>query len=66
MPESEYMSQKNRNKKRAVGAVAIALLLIFTALAILKIIDFYVWIIADLVVAGIANLLFRRIGRVPL
>ncbi|MCW3984732.1 MAG: hypothetical protein NWE96_12205 [Candidatus Bathyarchaeota archaeon] len=66
MPESEYMSQKTRNKKRAVGAIAVILLLIFTALAILNIIDFYVWIIADLVVAGIANLLFRRIGRVPL
>ncbi|MCL5876228.1 MAG: hypothetical protein M1540_00230 [Candidatus Bathyarchaeota archaeon] len=66
MPESEYMSQKTRNKKRAVGAVAIALLLIFTALAILGIIDFLVWVISDLVVAAVANLLFRRIGRVPL
>ena len=55
-----------RNKKRAVGVVAIALLLIFTALAILGYIPFLVWIIADLVVAGIANLLLRRIGRVPL
>ena len=66
MPESEYMSQKTRNKKRAVGAVAIALLLVFTVLAILGYINFLVWVIADLVVAGIANLLFRRIGRRPL
>ena len=53
-------------KKRMVGIVAIALLLCFTALAILRYIDFLVWVIADLVVAGIANLLLRRIGRVPL
>lgn len=55
-----------RNKKRAVGVVAIALLLLFTALAFLGYIPFLVWIIADLVVAGIANLLLRRIGRVTL
>ncbi|MCW3999405.1 MAG: hypothetical protein NWE93_04115 [Candidatus Bathyarchaeota archaeon] len=55
-----------RNKKRAVGAAAIVLLLIFTVLAILQYIDFLVWILADLVVAGVANLLLRRIGRRPL
>ncbi len=63
MPESEYSSQRTRNKKRAVGAVAIVLLLVFTVLALLGYMPFIVWIIADLIVAGIANLLFRRIGR---
>jgi hypothetical protein len=63
---SSDMPESVRNKKRAVGAVAIAFLLFFTVLAILGYIDFIVWVLADLVVAGIANLLLRRIGRVPL
>jgi hypothetical protein len=66
MPESEYMSHKNRNKKRAVGVIAIALLLLFTVLAIMGYINFLVWVMADLIVAAVANLLFRHLGRVPL
>jgi cell division septal protein FtsQ len=66
MSSSEYASEQVRNKKRAIGAVAIALLLVFTVLAILGYINFIVWVAADLVVAGIANLLLRRIGRTPL
>jgi len=64
MPESEYMAEKTRNKKRAIGAIAIVLLLIFTALAILGYIDFIIWVVADLVVAAVANLLLRRVGRI--
>ena len=66
MPASEYSSDKTRNKKRAIGAIAIGLLLLFTVLAFLGYIPFLIWIIADLVVAGIANLLLRRVGRVTL
>ncbi len=66
MSASEYSSDKTRNKKRAIGAIAIVLLLLFTVLAFLGYIPFLVWIIADLVVAGIANLLLRRVGRVNL
>ncbi len=66
MPASEYSSEKTRNKKRAIGVIAITLLLIFTVLALLGYIPFLIWIIADLVVAGIANLLLRRVGRMPL
>jgi len=66
MPASEYSSDKTRNKKRAIGAIAIALLLLFTVLAFLGYIPFLIWIIADLVVAGIANLILRRVGRVAL
>ncbi len=55
-----------RRKKRVVGAVAIALLLLFTVLAFLQLISFIEWIILDLVVGLIANLMLRRIGRVPL
>ena len=66
MPASEYSSEKTRNKKRAIGAIAITLLLVFTVLAILGYISFIIWIVADLVVAGIANLLLRRVGRITL
>ena len=62
MPASEYMSKKTRNKKRAIGAVAVALLLVFTVLAVLGYIDFVVWVILDLVVAAVANLLLRRVS----
>lgn len=55
-----------QKRKRIVGVIAIALLLLFTVLAILGYIPFIVWVLLDLVVAGIANLLFRRIGRVTL
>lgn len=67
MPASPNVSpDKVRQRKRIIGAVAIALLLLFTVLAILGFISFIVWVLADLVVAGIANLLLRRVGRVPL
>jgi hypothetical protein len=52
-----------RQRKRAVGAIAITLLLLFTVLAILGYISFIIWVSADLVVALIANVLFKRIGR---
>ncbi len=56
-------TQKVRQTKRAIGAIAIALLLLFTVLALLGYIDFLVWIILDLVVALVANLLFRRLNK---
>ncbi|MGD6805567.1 MAG: hypothetical protein ACQCN4_01215 [Candidatus Bathyarchaeia archaeon] len=62
MPQSEYMAAKTQNKKRAIGAVAIILILIFTVLAIMGYINFIVWVIADLIVAAVANMLLRRVG----
>ena len=52
-----------RRRKRTIGLIAIALLLLFTVLALLGVISFIVWILADLAVALIANLLLRRVGR---
>ena len=52
-----------RRKKRIVGAVAIALLLLFTVLALTRIITPFEWLIADLIVALIANVILRRIGK---
>jgi hypothetical protein len=58
--------EKAAKQKKVVGAIAVALLILFTVLAFLTLIDGLVWIIAAVVVAGVANLLFRRIGREPL
>jgi hypothetical protein len=60
-----FNPEKIRNQKRAIGVIAIALLLLFTVLALLGWISYIVWVLADLVVAGVANLLFRRVGRSP-
>ncbi len=64
MPANTLASDEVRRKKRIVGAIAIVFLLFFTVLAVLQFISLIVWIIADLVVALIANFLFRRIRRV--
>jgi hypothetical protein len=52
-----------RRKKRVVGAVAVALLLMFTVLAFIRIFSLIEWLLADAVVALVANLILRRIGR---
>jgi hypothetical protein len=67
MPSNlEIQRAKAAKQKKVVGAVAIALLVVFIFLGILRLLDTLTWVIAALVVAGIANLLFRRIGREPL
>jgi hypothetical protein len=62
----EVQRAKAAKQKKVVGAVAIALLILFIILGILRLLDTLTWVIAALVVAGVANLLFRRIGREPL
>ena len=52
-----------RRTKRIVGAIAVTLLLVFTFLAIVHIFEFIEWLIADLLVALVANLIFRSIGK---
>ena len=67
MPDvTELTPEKLRRRKRTIGLIAIALLLLFTVLALLGFISLIVWVLADLAVALIANLLLRRIGRVNL
>ena len=65
-PKTNVNPEKIRRRKRTIGIIAITLLLLFTVLAILQVISFIVWVLADLVVAGIANFLLRRVGRVNL
>jgi hypothetical protein len=64
--KTAYTPEKIRRTKRSIGIIAIALLLLFTALAVLGVISLTIWVLADLAVALIANLLLRRAGRVPL
>ncbi len=64
--KKSFNPEKINQRKRTIGIIAITLLLVITGLAILLHISFLVWVIADLVVAGVANLLLRRVGRTPL
>jgi hypothetical protein len=66
MRVASNLSLEIRRKKRRIGIIAIGIILLFTVLAIAGVISFIIWIIGDLVVALIANLLLRRIGRVNL
>ena len=63
MTNMTTMSLEVRRKKNLVGIVAIVLLLVFTTMAIIGFLPFLVWIVADLVVALVANVILRRIGR---
>jgi hypothetical protein len=64
--KTNFDPEKIRKRKRAIGIVAIILLLVITILAILLKTSFIIWVLADLIVAGVANLLLRRVGRRPL
>ncbi|MCW3995731.1 MAG: hypothetical protein NWE98_06245 [Candidatus Bathyarchaeota archaeon] len=66
MPKPGGAVNKTRKRKQLIGAISVALLLAFTILAILGLISFVVWVVADLIVAAVANLLLRRLGRATL
>jgi len=56
-------SGATQRKKRIVGMVAISLLLLFTVLGVIGFMSVLEWIIADLIVAVVANLILKSIGR---
>ena len=64
MPKVTYDPDKVRKQKRIIGAIAITLLVIVTIIAIATQLGFIVWVLLDVVIAGVANLLLRRVGRV--
>jgi uncharacterized membrane protein len=64
--KKSFNPEKINQRKRTIGIIAIILLLVITVLAILLHISFLVWVVADLIVAAVANLLLRRVGRTPL
>jgi hypothetical protein len=55
-----------RNKRRIVGVISIVLISIFFVLAFVGIIDFWIMLIADLVVWVVSNLILRRMGKITL
>jgi hypothetical protein len=65
-PKTNVNLEKIRKRKRTIGVIAVALLLTITVLVIFLQLSFLVWVIADLAVAAVANLLLRRVGRMPL
>ena len=65
-PKINVNPERIRQRKRTIGVIAITLLVIITVLAIFLHFSFLVWVVADLVVAAVANLLLRRVGRTPL
>ena len=52
-----------RKTKLAVGAIAIAFLLLFLILGIIGVFSFEEWVIADVLVALVGNLILRTVGR---
>ena len=67
MPEKKTVNlEKINQRKRTIGIIAITLLLVITGLAILLHVSFLIWVVADLIVAAVANLLLRQVGRTPL
>jgi hypothetical protein len=54
-----------RRKKRVIGAVAVALLIVFLILELppLRILNLVEFLIAAVLVALVANLILRRIGK---
>jgi len=66
MPKVTYNPEKVQKQKRSIGAVAVVLLLIVTILALVFKFNFIVWVLLDLAIFGVANLLLRRVGKVPL
>ncbi|XHH08306.1 MAG: hypothetical protein ACFCUE_12145 [Candidatus Bathyarchaeia archaeon] len=66
MPKVTYNPEKVQKQKRIIGVVAVVLLLVVTVLAIVFRVNFIVWVLVDLAIAGVANLLLRRVGKVPL
>jgi hypothetical protein len=65
LAQSDPSARINR-QKRLVGIVSIVLISLFFVLTFLGYIPFLIMLVLDIVVWGIANLILRRIGRVPL
>jgi hypothetical protein len=55
-----------RNKRRIIGVISIVLITVFFILAFVGIIDFWIMLVADLVVWVVSNLILRRMGKITL
>jgi len=65
MPKVMYNPEKVQKQKKLIGTIAITLILIVAFLAIILRINLIVWILLALAIFGVANLLLRRVGKVP-
>jgi len=54
---------KRGGSKKIVGLIAIALVIVFTILFTIGILSFVEWIVAEILVALIANIIFRVANR---
>ena len=54
---------KRSRMKRVVGLIAIALIVVFTILATRGILSFIEWILSEIMVALIANIIFRTVDK---
>ena len=50
-------------KKNIIGLVAIAVLLLFTVLALFGVFSVTIWIVANIIVALAANIILKVLGR---
>jgi hypothetical protein len=66
MPKVMYNPEKVQKQKKIIGIVSITLILIVTVLAIIFRMNVIVWILLDLAIFAVANLLLRRVGKTPL
>jgi hypothetical protein len=64
LAQSDQAAKINR-QKRLVGIISIVLITLFFVITFLGYLPFILMLILDVVVWGIANLVLRRIGRVP-
>jgi hypothetical protein len=62
-PTESLKPVKRGGSKRVVGLVAIVLVVVFTILATLRILSFIEWILAEIMVALIANIIFRTVNK---
>ncbi|MCL2257137.1 MAG: hypothetical protein FWC14_02900 [Candidatus Bathyarchaeota archaeon] len=66
MPKVMYNPEKVQKQKKIIGIVSIVLILIVTILSMIFHLNIITWILLDLVIFAVANLLLRRVGKTPL
>ena len=60
---SGFESYSARRTKRIVGAVAIALIVVFAVLLFIQYLDIITFLIAALLTSFVANMIFRKVGK---
>jgi hypothetical protein len=59
-------TEQARNKRRIIGVISIVLITVFFILAFAGLIDFWIMLVADLIVWVVSNLILRRMGKITL